>query len=127
MPYISTEAVAVIRKELKETFPNLKFSVVRKDGMCIYISIMSGDVDFLINNLDVNNYKNWLNKKLYKNEIDQSKVDEINKLLLTIIENIANANNGTESEDGDYGTIPNYYVRISIGNPFTGADYIYTK
>ena len=46
MTYISKEAVAAIRAELKKEFPNLKFSVVRDNHSAVDVKIMSGDVDF---------------------------------------------------------------------------------
>lgn len=92
MPYISKEQVSKIRKELNETFPNLKFSVIRRDHMCVDIAIMSGNVDLSVLQ-------------------EHPELAEI----LTEIEKIANVDNGVESEDGDYGTIPNYYVNVEIG------------
>lgn len=47
MAYLSTDHVAQIRAKLKETFPNVKFSVKKKDaslGVCV--SVMSSEFTF---------------------------------------------------------------------------------
>ena len=46
MAYITTDEVKEIRKELKETFPNLKFSVRKDHHSSVNVSIVKGDVDF---------------------------------------------------------------------------------
>ena len=103
MPFITKEQVSKIRKELNSTFHNLKFSVVRRDYMCVDIAIMSGDVDFHANN-DLN-------------RVDKSVLQQYPELaeILSKVEKIANDGNGVEVVDGDYGTVPNYYVRVEVG------------
>ena len=46
MAYIRTEEVRAIRNELKEQFPNLKFSVRKQHYSSIKVTIKKGDVDF---------------------------------------------------------------------------------
>tara|TARA_R100000664_G_C2628278_1_gene59078 strand:+ start:56 stop:478 length:423 start_codon:yes stop_codon:yes gene_type:complete len=46
MAYITTDEVKEIRKELKETFPNLKFSVRKDHHSTVNVSIVKGNIDF---------------------------------------------------------------------------------
>ena len=47
MAYISAEDVKAIRNELKQAFPNWKFSVRKGSGsLSVDVSILQGDVDF---------------------------------------------------------------------------------
>jgi Large polyvalent protein associated domain 29 len=47
MAYISAEDVKAIRTELKQAFPNWKFSVRKGSGsLSVDVSILQGDVDF---------------------------------------------------------------------------------
>ena len=46
MAYIKTEEVKAIRNQLKETFPNLKFSVRRQHYSSVDITIKAGSIDF---------------------------------------------------------------------------------
>lgn len=46
MAYISAEDTKQIRDTLKKEFPNLKFSVVKRDGMVVEVAILKGDIDF---------------------------------------------------------------------------------
>lgn len=46
MAYIKTEEVKAIRNQLKEKFPQFKFSVVRKHHSSVHVTIKSGNVDF---------------------------------------------------------------------------------
>jgi hypothetical protein len=43
MAYVSTETTRRVRGELKQRFPNLKFSVSKKDGT-LRVRIMAGDL-----------------------------------------------------------------------------------
>jgi len=46
MAYIRTEEVAAIRGQLKEAFPQLKFSVRKQHHSSVIVTIKSGTVDF---------------------------------------------------------------------------------
>lgn len=46
MAFIKTEEVKAIRNQLKERFPQLKFSVVRKHYSSVHVTIKSGNIDF---------------------------------------------------------------------------------
>ena len=64
MAYISADDVSAIRTELKQAFPNWKFSVRKGAGsLSVDVSILQGDVDFSENlhngYAQVNQY--WIN------------------------------------------------------------------
>ena len=107
MPYITKEAVAEKRNRIKKEFPEFKISVTNENYSTINISIMSGPIDLKpkYNGHQVNPY--GINDH-YKEE------PEIRDFLNRVYE-IADKNNGVEVEDSDYGTVPNFYVRINIG------------
>lgn len=46
MSYISAKDVQAIRKELKAAYPNLKFRVRKDRSSAVYVTIVSGDIDF---------------------------------------------------------------------------------
>lgn len=107
MPYIETEKVKEIRDALKKEFPGVKFSVVREHLSSIRCSIMESpyeEFDGLRSGL--NHYPMYLKQhhagKLYLN-------------FLVKIAEILNKDVKTVSHDGDYGSIPNYYVTMQIG------------
>lgn len=100
MPYISVEEVDVIRKELKEAFPNIKFSVVREHYSGVLISVMKGDMRFPKEYEQINEHY----PERYEN----------GEFLKKVI-GIASKNVRTIANDGDYGNIPNYYVSVHVG------------
>jgi hypothetical protein len=104
MPYIDKTKVAEIRKDLKSTFPNFKFSVTRSDYSGVRIAILAGDIDFGTEYQQVNHHH--INS-LYQGEVRQ---------FLKLIADFAKKDQKVLVEDGDYGTVPNYYVNISVGD-----------
>ena len=105
MPFISTEEVKEKRDLLKKALPDYKLSVRRKDYCAIVVVIVSGPIPIEPVYQQVNHFHI---KEYYKNE------PELCKVLQTIYD-IINKDNGTEVEDGDYGTVPNFYTNIHIG------------
>jgi hypothetical protein len=118
MPYIETETVKAIRTKIKTTFPNFKFSVTREHYSSVRIVILKSDIpwnDFIehmehkpANYFTINPY--WL-KENYANK----------PKIIEFISDITNIVHGLEHpeiicEDGDYGSIPNYYLNILIGD-----------
>ncbi len=100
MPYISTERVSEIRKQLKATFPDVKFSVRRRHYSTVSISIMKSPYSWPENPLNLNPF--------YLERYEHSE-------FLQQVHDIANAGNRIVSEDGDYGSIPKFYLDIQIG------------
>ena len=103
MPYLPKEKTAEIRKELKATFPEFKFSIRTRDAMALDIAVMHGPIDFDEEYMDVNHYY-----------IDRHFEGEAEKFL-TAVKEIACSGVYEEVYDGDYGSIPSYYVNISVG------------
>lgn len=106
MPYISTEQIAEKRKAIKLAFPNWKFSITRRHYSSIDVVILEADIK-LTDKADegVNTY---YIKDHYKDNT------EVMEALQKIVD-IMDESNATVSIDGDYGAIPKFYTRLSIG------------
>jgi len=109
MPHISTESVKEIRNTLKVNFPNFKFSVTRNHCSEISIKIMQSN-DKALKNYDYE----YLQINQYYIKENFSHAPKLAKILQKIYE-IANKTNYIVTIDSDYGSIPNYYISISIG------------
>jgi len=105
MPYIEVSKVAEIRNELKKQLPGFKFSVTRKHFTSINVSIIAGSVDFGKPYEQVNQY---YIKDNYKDK------PAIMQVLLKVNE-ICSKDERIEFVDSDYGSVPNYYIHISVG------------
>lgn len=105
MPHITTEKVAIVRQQLKEQFPDFKFSVRRDRDSTIDIAVLAGPIDFGSENATVNVY--WI--------ADHWKDNVPAMEFLLKVHAIANDGNRIVSQDGDYGNIPKFYVDMHIG------------
>jgi hypothetical protein len=105
MPYITTEQVAAKRAELKKAFPEYKMSITRVHGSTISVHIMEGPIALL--NKDGNTYVN----EFY---VDQHFEGESHRVISGIV-NICRQSQRVLVEDGDYGTVPTFYVSVEIG------------
>lgn len=105
MPYISTEEVKARREALKKEFSDFKFSVVRRHYSTIVVTILSSPLAIEDKDQQVNEFHIEDNFK---------HTPELRDALLKIKE-IADKGNCTISEDGDYGSIPKFYIDIRIG------------
>ena len=112
MPYIETSKVADMRKQIRSEFPDFKISVRKENGMSVNVDIKSGPVDFGVEYQQVNHFY-----------IQDHWQGEAGKVLARIKE-IISQGNGIQVYDGDYGAVPDWYVRISIGS--WDAPYILT-
>jgi len=43
---VNAESMKAIRKELKELYPNLKFSVRKVDFCCVHVDVLEGNINF---------------------------------------------------------------------------------
>lgn len=78
MSYISAKDVQAIRKELKAAYPNLKFRVRKDRCSAVYVTIVSGDIDFSdiftdegyaqINQYHLGNY--GVHQQMFQNIVD---------------------------------------------------------
>ena len=83
MAYISAEDVKAIRTELKQAFPNWKFSVRKGSGsLSVDVSILQGTVDFSENlhngYTQVNQY--WINDH-WKDTAARDALNRINEIM----------------------------------------------
>jgi len=106
MPYITTEEVKAIRQAIKKAFPGYKFSITKEHYSGINISVLSGPIDFGKDYMPINNYH-------YERYYGQEQVEFLKKVFETIY---SVKEKKIISEDGDYGSIPNYYLNVSIGS-----------
>ena len=119
MPYLSSEHTKTVRQEIKKRFPDYKISVT-KDNNTIRILIKSGPIQLM--NDPTKNYEGV--NHFYINEHYKGEPAKV----LSSIYDIANSGNGIEVMDSDYGAVPDWYVRISIGdweNPYIAKSYGY--
>jgi len=109
MPYISKEQVAQKRKELKQALPEFKFSVRNEHHSSIRVKIIEGPIVMLPEgqtHADVNDY--WIEEDYWDNP-------QVLKVLKTIY-NIISHDQTESVYDLDYGSVPNFYINISIGS-----------
>ena len=109
MPYINAEQVKSIRNALKLHFPKYKFSVRKEHYSTCNITVLSGPVDFtkVERHGQVNPYHYQAND--YTDE---------QKATIALFYKAAQEAHPKHivSEDCDYGSIPNYYLNLSIGS-----------
>lgn len=103
MPYITTESVKEIRDDLKLTFPEFRFSVRREHYSSVNIAIVSGPIDFGTKYCQVSKY-----------HLDSSWTGEQYKMLRLIFD-YATRDQRELVNDSDYGSVPTFYVNVSIG------------
>lgn len=123
--YASAQLTARIRKELKEAFPNLKFSVTKKDGS-VNIALMEGDIDFndLYDDIPLNNrfWERWGNPKpVFKGDesLNHHHFDIYNPKYTALFEKVLSIVKGDEWYDKSDAQIDYfdtaYYIRMGIG------------
>jgi len=110
MPYLDKNYTKQVRKELKKRYPDFKFSVRTEDHMSLRVVIREAPFNLLSEDNDsgyeqINHY-----------HIDEFYEDEPKKRkLLNEISSVMMADRHTVSYDMDYGSIPNYYIHLQIG------------
>lgn len=110
MPYISTEEISRKRSELKKEFPNYKFSVSGRHHSTISVIVIEAPIDLRLNSNRVyENVNDFHIKDTYNNKPDVCDI-------LMKIHSIMNEGNRIVSEDGDYGSIPEFYTDLSVGS-----------
>jgi hypothetical protein len=108
MPFISTEEVSKKRAEIKKAFPNFKFSITKEHHSLIDVAIIEGPLDMNLGSRDYESVKQY---NIAENYSDRP---EVRDMLLKLY-SIVNEGNYTVTEDSDYGSIPKFYVELSIG------------
>ena len=120
MPYITAETVKQKRQAIRKAFPEYKISVRKEHHSSIRVVIQSGPLNLLADNtarghMPINHF---YVKEHYANYPDVRDV-------LSRIVDIAKEGQRQESYDGDYGSIPSYYVDIHVGE--WDKHYVVTK
>lgn len=113
MPYITPEQVKAKRNELKKTFPSFKFSVTGKNYTSLYVTILAAPI--MLTDKKYEQVNPYYIHSHYTGEIKDT---------LQKIRDIANRSNYTEVVDSDYGSVPSFYLHISIGE--YDKPFIYT-
>ena len=106
MPYITTDEVKAKRKEIRKTFPDYKFSVRCENHSTVSVSIMEGPLA-----LTTRGYEQVNPYYIARNYEDRP---EVAKLLEAVV-GIAARGKREIVYDGDYGSIPNFYVTLEVG------------
>lgn len=114
MAYISTERVAEIRNQLKREYPLYRFSVRREHHSSIYVTILSGPINLLVNDSD--RERGYVNVNHFYIGETYSVYPE-QKHFLKGVHEIINSGNRTRGDfNDDYGPQPDFYVNIKIGD-----------
>ena len=119
MAFITTDEVKEIRKELKETFPNLKFSVKKDHHSSVNVSIVKGDVDFADILRKENNSVDYAQINPYHTEFYGDKKELFEKIVCIIKTAPAKAVDGrpwynNSDPQTDYFDTA-YYISLSVG------------
>lgn len=107
MGYISTEDVAKKRQKLKEAFPDYKFSVRREGYSGITVTILEGSTQLLEEGENYENVNVYSIDRVYA---DRPQVKDVLQKIYSILDE----GNGRR-ETADYGTQPDFYVYLYIG------------
>lgn len=108
MPYISTESVGLIRARLKAELPDWRFSVRRDGCIGVDVAIMAGPI--AMTDEQVNHH--WIGNDDYclRNGYTGERLEVLRKVV-----DILTSNQRQVDDHPDYGSIPNYYVHLSVG------------
>ena len=114
MPYITKEQVKAKRAALKAALPQFKLSVTTEHYSGIKVAIMEGPINFGIEYTQLNPHIDYRTESWnrYTEEYDSNPPVQD---LLDIVMPILNEGKGASTEDGDYGSIPDYYTWVHIG------------
>lgn len=109
MPYISTEEVKGKRQLIKAAFPQFKFSIRKLDHMKISVTILSGPIQMTNNE---NGYEQVNHHWIDEHYNDRPQVKDVLKGIYQII----SVGQKELVYDMDYGSVPTFYIGISIGD-----------
>lgn len=118
---ISKDRVKEIRQQLKQEFPQITFSVTRRDSNLITVAILKAPINFLKGReRESRGYEQVNNYYIKDNYSDNPEARDV----LLRINDIVSRDQREITYDGDYGSVPNYYVHIEIGK--WDRPFIYT-
>lgn len=108
MPFISSEEVAAIRKGIKRALPDYTFSIRKQHHSTIDVAILSGPI---VGVDHVNAH--WYKETFRPDKENRPDVIAVIDAILAEIFRVKPCK--IVSEDGDYGSIPNFYYDVSFG------------
>ena len=114
MPYITKEQVKAKRKALKAALPQYKLSITTEHYSGIKVAIMEGPNHFGTEYSQLNPYIDYRATVWNRSTEQYDSSPEIQDVL-DVIMPILNEGKGPSHEDGDYGSIPDYYTWVHIG------------
>ncbi len=109
MPYITSEEVKEKRQALKKAFPNIKFSVTKRGYCQINVTILSAPFNMLTEGKPYESVNQYHINENYKDHPKTLKT-------LLKIQEIISKNQRELVYDSDYGSVPTFYIDISIGS-----------
>lgn len=108
MPYIDTKSVAQMRKAIRAALPEYVISVRKHHHSTVQVHLMSGPI---VGVKGVNVF--WFKDHFGPDKLDRP---DVIKVVQTIIDEIFKVEKvKIVSEDGDYGSIPNFYYDVEFG------------
>lgn len=107
MPYIDTNKVAQMRKAIRQALPDYKISVTKHHHSGVDVKILSGPIV----SASVNVY--WYKDHLGPDKEDRPEAIAVIDAILAEIHKVEAPR--IVSEDGDYGSIPNFYYDVTFG------------
>ena len=114
MPYISKEQVKTKRSALKAALPQYKLSITTENYSGIKVVVQRGPVNFGTEYNQLNPYINYREER-YNSTTGEWENQPLIADLMEVIMPILNEGKGASHEDGDYGSIPDYYTWVHIG------------
>ena len=105
MPHIKAETTKAIRKEIKKSFPNMKFSVTTENHSTVRVALLESKIEMHKDHFTVNEY--------YLQEEENKEIIPVFEKVLEIIN--SHKKQRTITVDGDYGNVPNFYINLSVG------------
>lgn len=111
MPYLDKQYTKEVRTELRNRFPEYKFSVRTRDHMSLSVKILSGPLNLVENEERGYESVNHFHADRHYEDFPE-KQEFINKVLSVMTREY----DSCVHTDGDYGNIPNFYIDLQIGN-----------
>lgn len=113
MPYLEKDLARKIRQEIRARFSDFKISVRRVDGHALYVTIISGPLDLLKGVNSGYGYESVNHFYVKEHYEDFPKKKDF---LLNVLEVMERERDRCVYVDGDYGSIPSYYINLNIGS-----------
>lgn len=120
---VNAESMKAIRKELKELYPNLKFSVRKVDFCCVHVDVLEGNINFFQyvtergKSYYTNETRGYINvNEFYINDhFEGEALDLFKTILETIYKHVGRHYDSNAGDlEADYAAW-NYHIYIRVG------------